>query len=509
MNWMSLSRLLQATDRKKPTEQVNLISRAMGSFENKQLFVKILSLDLQSNNIGLTKAKKWTAKMFEVFDDEIESLYRVHEDLGEAIYYLDSGKGTDKHISLSSVVRLLEIDCGSISSQSYSLVKDAIFEMSALERKWFLRYWLRTPRNGINVGNCQKSVAKHYDYKLADTKKHCNFNLLSDVVSYYEMGSEPPMDLSHGSFVAPMLAKEVPMAKWPKNRVVDYKYDGNRYQIHKDGSSVIIFNRKGKIVTKQFPDVVETVQSYAIHSAIFDGEIYPINGDGSPAPHKQLGTRVHSKNVSDAVSKVSVKWVIFDCLKWDRETIMGLPYENRLEAFESNPDQAHRMESGGNPLAFYNNAINDGFEGIIVKDASLPYEAGKRSQGWAKYKPPRIELDVVILSAEYGEGKKSNVFATFEVGVKSRSGFTSVGKVGTGFSDQELITLTNQLKRNVESFNAGTFHFLPRVVLQVKADLVSQDARGNYGLRFPRMERIRDDKFVADINTLNDVEAFL
>lgn len=160
-------------------------------------------------------------------------------------------------------------------------------------------------------------------------------------------------------------------------------------------------------------------------------------------------------------------------------------------------------------MAFYNNAINDGFEGIIVKDASLPYEAGKRSQGWAKYKPPRIELDVVILSAEYGEGKKSNVFATFEVGVKSRSGFTSVGKVGTGFSDQELITLTNQLKRNVESFNAGTFHFLPRVVLQVKADLVSQDARGNYGLRFPRMERIRDDKFVADINTLNDVEAFL
>lgn len=507
MNWMNLSRLLEATDMKQPTQQVKLISTGLESFEDRESVFKILSLDLKSNNIGLAKAKKWMAKMFEVFDDEIDGLYSAHDDLGDAIYYLESSKETTNHNSLKNIVRLLELDCGSITNQSYQLVKDAIFEMSALERRWFIRFWLRVPRNGINLGICQKVAAKHYNKKIADTKKHCNFNSLSNVIAYYEMDSEPPMNLSHGTFVAPMLAKEIPMAKWPKDRVVDYKYDGNRYQIHKQKESVIIFNRKGKIVTSQFPDVVEVVRAYNVEQAIFDGEIYPVDSHGYPLEHKNMATRVHSKNVQEAVNKVLVKWVIFDCLKWGSQTIMNLSYRERLEFFSSIPDQAHRMGDGEDVLAFYNNAINDGFEGIIVKDATLPYEAGKRSMGWAKYKPPRIELDVVILSAQYGEGKKSNVFATFELGVKSPTGFSSVGKVGTGFSDQQLITLTNQLKRNVESFDNGVFKFLPRIVLQVKADLISRDSKGNFGLRFPRMERIRDDKFVADINTLEDVEA--
>jgi len=501
-----MSRLLEATDLKQPTQQVKLISTALGNFEDKESLVKILSLDLESNNIGLAKAKKWMAKMFEVFDDEIEEYYSAHNDLGDAVYYLQSSKETTTHSSLKNIVRLLELDCASISSTSYELVKDAIFEMSSLERRWFIRYWLRVPRNGINSGICEKAVAKHYNKKLTDTKKHCNFNSLSNVVSYYEMGNEPPMNLVHGKFISPMLAKEIPMAKWPKDKIVDYKYDGNRYQIHKKGNSVIIFNRKGSVVTNQFPDVVEILQGYAVEEAIFDGEIYPVDSHGYPLEHKHMATRVHSKNTQEAVSKVLVKWVIFDCLKWGNETTMNLSYRERLERFSSVPNQAHRMTEGEDVLAFYNNAINDGFEGIIVKDASLPYEAGKRSQGWAKYKPPRIELDVVILSAEYGEGKKSNVFSTFEVGVKSLTGFTSIGKVGTGFSDQQLVTLTNQLKRNVESFNNGKFTFLPRIVLQVKADLISTDANGNYGLRFPRMERIRDDKYVADINTLEDIE---
>ena len=160
-------------------------------------------------------------------------------------------------------------------------------------------------------------------------------------------------------------------------------------------------------------------------------------------------------------------------------------------------------------MAFYNNAINDGFEGIIVKDTTLPYEAGKRSTGWAKYKPPQIELDVVILAASYGEGRRANVFGTFEMGVKSESGFTNIGSIGSGFTDSDLISLTNQLRKVVESYNDGRYVFLPRIVLEVKADLISRDAKGNIGLRFPRMKRIRNDKFVADINTIEDVERLI
>ena len=235
-----------------------------------------------------------------------------------------------------------------------------------------------------------------------------------------------------------------------------------------------------------------------------DGEIYPILEGGSPAPHSKLGTRVHSKDKADAISKCPVKWVIFDCLMYKGVTIMNLPYSQRLIEMNKLPDQAERSTT--DVMAFYNKAINEGFEGIIVKDADAPYESGKRSKYWAKYKPPLIDLDVVIISAKYGDGKNSNVFATFEIAVKSDNGFTSVGWCGSGFTDIQLITLTNTLRKNVESFKDGTYNFLPRVVLEIRADLVSKDAKGNLSLRFPRCKRIREDKFVSDIDTIKRME---
>jgi len=507
INWARLCRLLEATEFEIPTRKINMISKALKeeSADVISEVMSILSLDLVSNDIALVGAKKWLTSIFEIHEDELDT----YEDIGDSVYALQISKEADSEFSISGVLRLLNLKCSRQISNEFALVKTSLQDMSAMQRKWFTRYWLRTPRNGINSGLCEKIVAKLYDKKVKEVKKDLSFNDMNTVIFAYSNGENPPNNLSHGSFVKPMLAKEIPRSRWPSNCVVDYKYDGNRYQIHKLAGSVIIFNRKGSIVTKQFPDIVERVLGYS-SDGILDGEIYPIHSDGSPAEHKLMGTRVHSKDVKEAVSKVPVKWVMFDCLKHNDETIMERKYSDRLKIMSENfPDQAHRMKKGGDIMAFYNNAINDGFEGIIVKDASLPYEAGKRSMGWAKYKPPRIELDVVILSAQYGEGKRANVFGTFEIGVKSDSGFTSLGNVGSGFTDAQLLSLTSQLRRNIETFTGGIYHFLPRVVLQVKADLVSQDQDGNYGLRFPRMERIRDDKFVADINTIEDVEALL
>ena len=509
IDWKMMSRLLESTKEKTPTEQVKLIATELDKFDiHIHAVIQLLAREYPSNNIGLAKAKSWLAKMFDCFDDEIETLFAIDGELGEAIYMLDTSAETQRNIGIGSVVRVLETECGALDDSSYLLVKDILLNMSALERKWFVRYWLGSPTNGIDEGTVKKILAKFYDKKLSEVKNHANFNSLYNISRYYNMNQNPPMNLSHGTFVKPMLAKDVPMNKWPENKIVDYKYDGNRYQIHKEGANVIIFNRKGSIVTPQFQDVVETVRQYEV-DCILDGEIYPIKDDGSPAEHKLMGTRVHSKDHAEAREKVKVKWVIFDCLKIGNETIMDLSYSDRLDKFSQLPDQAHRMEEGGDVLAFYNRAINDGFEGIIVKDTTLPYEAGKRSTGWAKYKPPRIELDVAITTAKYGEGSRANVFGTFGISVKSDSGFNSVGSIGTGFSDADLVWLTNELRKNVETFNSGTYNLLPRVVLEVSADLVTQDAKGNYGLRFPRCKRIRHDKFVADINTIEDVEALV
>ena len=154
-------------------------------------------------------------------------------------------------------------------------------------------------------------------------------------------------------------------------------------------------------------------------------------------------------------------------------------------------------------------AINEGFEGIMIKDLDATYQAGRRTSAMVKHKPPRIDLDVVITSAKYGNGKRSNVFGTFGISVKddsSSTGYLSVGSVGTGLSDGDLMFLTTELKKIIEKFNAEVFHVLPRVVLEVTCDLISRDAEGNYGLRFPRVLRIRNDKFAKECNSILDLQ---
>lgn len=501
--WITVCRLLEQTEKIFPSTQVVLVSRQLSHFDNKANLFKLLSLELQENNIGKAKVELWVSKIFDLFPEEVANAVSNYGDIGSAIYFLEISKKSSD-FTLKQILDVLQLDCAKSSGSTFDLIKEMVTKMSDIERKWFFRFLVRKTRNNMGEGQLKKILAKHYKLKAKDVKSHLNFNSFSDVVMYYEMNEKPPMNLSHGSFVKPMLAKEVPMNKWPENKIVDYKYDGNRYQIHKEGDNVIIFNRKGSIVTPQFEDVVERVREYEV-DCILDGEIYPINDDGSPAEHKLMGTRVHSKNHAEAREKVKVRWVIFDCLKLGSNTIMDLSYSDRLEKFSQLPDQAHRMEEGGDVLAFYNRAINDGFEGIIVKDATLPYEAGKRSAGWAKYKPPRIELDVAIIAAKYGQGDKRDVFASFNIGVKTDVGFHPVGWVGTGFSDDELYELTKSLRKNVEYFSGGIYKLLPRTVLEVSADLVSMDEKGNYGLRFPRCKRIREDKFVADTNTLDDI----
>jgi DNA ligase-1 len=259
-----------------------------------------------------------------------------------------------------------------------------------------------------------------------------------------------------------------------------------------------------------FQDVVDIVKEFEVNNIILDTEIYPVNPDGSPAPHKILGKRVHSKDKAKAVRECPVKMVAFDCLSIQEVPIIEsnlrirlthlsyIPHEYRAETFDD-----HTIKSA------YNIAIDRGFEGIMIKDGDMAYQPGKRSKGWLKYKPPRFNFDVVITSAKYGEGKRTNVFGTYGISVKDGSDFVSVGNVGTGFSDNQLDLLTREVRKHIESHEGDTYYVLPRLVLEVTCDLVTNDAEGNVGLRFPRCIRIRDDKYAVDADTIQRVMEFM
>jgi len=509
MKWIEFCRLMQAVENRTPTKTISLIAK---DYEHNSQFIKILALELDANNLASKKAFRWVVNALEVFDDEVELAIYQHGDIGEGVYHFVQD-GKDSEMNLNTILHLLSMDCSKSDGQSYNAFYVAFNSMSALEKKWFLRYWLRTPRNGINNGTVRKLLAKIYDKKEAEVKKHNQLHSLQDISIFYSKGEEPPNDLKIGRYIAPMLAKAVPKEKWPKQHIVEYKYDGARYQIHfrrKIETTVIIFNRKGKVVTDKFPDIVEEILSWKIEEPfIIDTEIYPVESDGRPAPFKKMGTRIHSKNVKEAVEKCPVELAVFDCMMFNDENLMDSPLKDRINIIYKFPKQAVRSTIKEDNDIFYNLSINDGYEGIMIKDLNATYQSGKRSVAWAKYKPPRFELDVVITGARYGDGKRSSVFASYDIAVKDDNEYISVGSIGTGFSDIDLLYLTNEGKKIVSGINDKTHKWLPRIVLEVTCDLVTRDADGNLGLRFPRMLRIRTDKPVSDINTLKDVEGMI
>ena len=501
MTLAKFARLCESIEFVTPTTKVKLISKAMSGFSDKTLLIKILSLEHSVNNIGDKRAITWLANALGLFQSEVEDAVYTWGDIGEALAEIDVGNEEDSNITLTQFSSLLDLNCSRINSDAYVVFAEAMQQMSSREKKWFARYWLHKPRNGVN-NKIPLKVMKEY-YKNDNIEKYYQYNKASDICAELEAGNEPECKLVHGQFVNPMLAKARKGKEKPNSYIMDIKYDGNRYQIHKEGVSVIIFNRKGKVVTDQYSDIVDIVKGFEVDNVILDTEIYPVNPDGSPASHKLLGKRVHMKDKVKAIEQCPVRLVAFDCLSSYGSSRLDSPLVERIMLLACIPKEYRAKTFDDQTIqAAYNLAIDWGFEGVMIKDADLGYQPGKRSKGWLKYKPPRISLDVVITSAKYGKGKRNNVFGTFGISVKDGSDYVSVGRVGTGFSDWDLNFLTTELRKNVDHYTEDEFFFLPRIVLEVTSDLVTNDADGNIGLRFPRNVRIRHDKYAADIDTL-------
>ena len=184
--------------------------------------------------------------------------------------------------------------------------------------------------------------------------------------------------------------------------------------------------------------------------------------------------------------------------------------KNTSEYFAFWKEQKRRLKEGYKPTGGVFIPGNYYFYLNFSKIHGLPTpDSRRKSMIPPIYRDQDHEYFTEVHNAKYGDGKRRNVFGTFGISVKddsSPTGYTSVGSVGTGFSDGDLMFLTTELKKIVEEFTVETFHILPRVVLEITCDLISRDAEGNYGLRFPRAIRIRNDKFPKDCNSMLDVE---
>tara|TARA_R110000824_G_scaffold102217_1_gene242527 strand:- start:1099 stop:2643 length:1545 start_codon:yes stop_codon:yes gene_type:complete len=510
---IKFARMCEALEELPPTAKKSIINRSLSSFNNKSDVIKILALEYNINNIAERKAIKWIADSCGVFESEIEDYKKIWSDLAQGMFYFSISTSKDSGISIKEFTNLLELNCASIQGTSFPIISEAIQRMSNLELKWFIRYWLRVPRNGVGNGVITQSLNLHYKTKINKIKNLHSFNYITNAL---ESGKTLSNEVKIGSPIKPMLAKTMTTKNLEKidKYILDIKYDGNRYIIHRQDPSILIFNRSGKLIdSNRYSDIVDIIKELDCNNSILDTEIYPVNVEGNPVAHQKLGTRVHSLDIEKAKLNCPVKVAIFDTLLFKGTQCIDEPYESRLKLLQDNINSEYLARTfTGDIESAYNIAINDNFEGIMIKDLSATYQLGKRSTALLKHKPARINLDLVVTSAKYGEGKRAGWFGSFGLSAKNDEGdYTTVGYVGSGFSEAELMSLTTKLKKIVDVYDVKSqeFFLLPRIVLEVLADAITKDSDGNIGLRFPRLIKIRDDKFAVDSNTIADLEELM
>jgi DNA ligase-1 len=297
---------------------------------------------------------------------------------------------------------------------------------------------------------------------------------------------------------------------------LEYKLDGARVQIHKKGGNVKIFSRRLTDVTESLPEVVETVKrNIKAESAILEGEVIAVDGEGHPLPFQHLMRRfkrVHE--IEDAASTIPVKLFLFDILYLNGQSLIALSYLQRRQILEEYAGEIPLTkqiitDSVEEAERFLKEALNAGHEGLMAKKIDSDYVPGIRGKRWLKIKPTLPPLDLVIVAAEYGYGKRHRWLSDYYLAARdAETGeFLTVGKTFKGLTDAEIVEMTKRLKELAVKEEPRRVLVVPKIVVEVAYNEIQKSPKYKCGmaLRFARITRIRDDKTPEEADTIQRV----
>ncbi|MFC1698209.1 ATP-dependent DNA ligase, partial [Nanoarchaeota archaeon] len=314
---------------------------------------------------------------------------------------------------------------------------------------------------------------------------------------------------------------------------IEYKYDGFRVEINKDGDKIKIFTRRLENVSKQFPDLIKFVKDHVnAKQVILDAEAVGYDTKTSKyLPFQKISQRIRRKyDIEQMAKDFPVELNIFDILFYDGKNMIKEPFEERrkvLKKIIKNPERrkvrlAKQLITSNLKEAekFYKESMAAGNEGVMVKGLEKPYKPGSRVGYGVKVKDVMDALDLVIVGATWGEGKRAKWFTSFTLACREGRELLEIGKVGTGI--KELESEDGEVKGSNVTFDQLTKLIKPLITeekgktVTIKADIVveieyeeiqkSPSYSSGYALRFPRLIRLREDRSPSDVSTIHEIE---
>ena len=396
---------------------------------------------------------------------------------------------------------------------------------SPLEAKYVVKILIGEMRTGFYEGMMEQSVAKAFNIPLDIVQKATM--LTGDIAEVAALakakGKDGVLNLQFQVFrpIKPMMAQMAEdvneaLKEHGGETALEYKLDGARIQIHKSSDNVKIFSRRLTDVTDSLPEVVQLVnEQVRAREAILEGEVIAIGEDDTPMLFQHLMRRfrrVHE--IEEMTKQIPVKLYLFDLMYFDGKSLIDEPYVERrrkLKQIAGKIQLTKQIVTSNLQEAenFLNEAMKEGHEGLMAKKLDSPYTPGIRGKRWFKIKKILEPLDLVIVTAEYGYGRRRGWLSDYYLAARdAETGeLLKVGKTFKGLTDEEIIEMTQRLKDLAVKEEHGRVIVVPKIVVEVAYNEIQKSSTYKCGmaLRFARITRIRDDKSPEEIDTIQHV----
>jgi len=476
-------------------------------------------------------------------EEELRSFYKKKADFGSLVEWAllkrkpqprslssffedNNGKESLSIAEISEIFNKMASVKGKGSvQQKKSQLMVLLRSVSPLEAKYIARAITSDTRTGFQRGLLLEAIASAFERTL-DQVRYAHM-VLGDLGELVIVARDLTIDLSDISPrpfypLRSMLATKVETVddalKTFSPIICEQKIDGFRAQLHIDKNQCKIYSRNLEDDTEAFPEITESFSPLfqkKILPCIIDGEIVAIV-DNKPVFFQDLLTRIKRK--SDVVSsslKVPAYFFAFDILLFQGKSLLRTELEERKEILASIEPYANfkivsyeKLEEREKIQILYQDAMENGFEGLMLKDPRSIYLAGKRGKSWLKLKGTLPTLDLVIVGAEWGHGRRTGWLSNYHLAARDRNEFEIIGKTFKGLTDKEFIQMTEDLKALAITDEPYGIKVQPRIVVEVEFDNIQESTKYPSGmaLRFARIKRIRNDKNIDDVDSISTVK---
>lgn len=539
-------------------EKTDILAEFLGEIHDNPEFIHLLRgklfADYDSRELGVSHQLiiKAIARASGISESEIVNEFKNLGDLGSVAEKVlgkkKKQKGLfEKKLSAEKVMfnlkKLPEVEGAGAIDLKIGHIVDLLLSATDMEAKYVVRTVLGDLKIGVGIGILRDAIAVHcFKPKNLEDKRVCAkavqeaYDKATDFAEVFEKACSDELEKIKLAPGKPLKVMLFPKAKNVEDafRIVgrpaafEYKYDGFRVMVNKsENGEVKIFTRALEDVTKQFPEIVEYVESHVTgETFILDCEAVGFDAaSGEYTDFQAISQRIKRKyGISEMRKSLPIELVVFDVVYLDGDSLIDTAFEKRHEILKGIVREEDKKvilarhiitDKNEEVEKFYNAALDENQEGLMGKRLDAPYKPGARIGHAVKLKPDDADFDLVITGAEWGTGKRAGWLTSFDVACQGDSGeLLEVGKVSTGLKELKseglsFEEMTDMLEKIVLKSEGKHVYVKPEIVVSVRFQNVQRSPTysSGFALRFPRIWRLNPDRGVRDIATVGDVEA--